>query len=68
LLPLIKNGENASNHLAIESAYPTCYEGGADLLVHESVAVGLNDSNVHEDFMIGSEKWILMVFYRMGYE
>jgi len=48
--------ENASNHLAIGSAYPTCYEGGASLTVDERVAVGLNDSNVHEDFMIGSEK------------
>ncbi|PKR84996.1 aminopeptidase [Heyndrickxia camelliae] len=48
--------ENASNHLAIGSAYPTCYEGGAALTVEERVSVGLNDSNVHEDFMIGSEK------------
>ncbi|WP_335869559.1 aminopeptidase [Bacillus sp. 2205SS5-2] len=48
--------ENASNHLAIGSAYPTCYEGGSNMTEEERLAVGLNDSIVHEDFMIGSEK------------
>jgi aminopeptidase len=48
--------ENASNHLAIGSAYPTCYEGGSALSVDERTAAGLNDSIVHEDFMIGSSE------------
>ncbi|MDZ5473006.1 aminopeptidase [Bacillus sp. 31A1R] len=47
--------ENASNHLAIGSAYPTCYEGGTELSEKERIEAGLNDSIVHEDFMIGSE-------------
>ncbi|MDH5160836.1 aminopeptidase [Heyndrickxia oleronia] len=48
--------ENASNHLAIGSAYPTCLEGGQLLSEEERKAEGLNDSIVHEDFMIGSAK------------
>jgi aminopeptidase len=47
--------ENASNHLAIGSSYPTCFEGGANLTEEERKSAGLNDSIVHEDFMIGSE-------------
>lgn len=47
--------ENASNHLAFGSSYPTCYEDGAKLSEDERKKAGLNDSIVHEDFMIGSE-------------
>lgn len=46
--------ENASNHLAIGSAYPTCLEGGQHLSEEARKVVGLNESIVHEDFMIGS--------------
>lgn len=46
--------ENASNHLAIGAAYPTTIEGGAKMSEEELKAVGLNRSQVHEDFMIGS--------------
>lgn len=46
--------ENASNHLAIGEAYPTCYEGGRDLEKGQLEALGINISITHEDFMIGS--------------
>ena len=47
--------ENASNHLAIGSSYPTCMKDGDILSDEEREEKGLNDSVVHEDFMIGSE-------------
>lgn len=46
--------ENASNHLAIGEAYPTCYEGASNLGKAQLQAIGLNTSITHEDFMIGS--------------
>ena len=46
--------ENASNHLAIGEAYPTCYEGGRTLEEGQLEALGINTSITHEDFMIGS--------------
>ncbi|MFF2176612.1 aminopeptidase [Lysinibacillus sp. NPDC058147] len=46
--------ENASNHLAIGKAYPTCLESGRDLENDQLEALGANISVTHEDFMIGS--------------
>ncbi|QBP40337.1 aminopeptidase [Paenisporosarcina antarctica] len=46
--------ENASNHLAIGEAYPTCVEGASNLEEGQFQALGLNTSITHEDFMIGS--------------
>ncbi|WP_029500798.1 aminopeptidase [Kurthia huakuii] len=46
--------ENASNHIAIGAAYPTCYEGGSELSEEEMDQAGINTSITHEDFMVGS--------------
>lgn len=46
--------ENASNHLAIGSAYAFCLEGGKTMSEEELEAHGLNQSITHVDFMIGS--------------
>jgi len=46
--------ENASNHLAIGEAYPTCVEGARNLGEAQLQAMGINTSITHEDFMIGS--------------
>lgn len=46
--------ENASNHLAIGSAYAFCIEGGKSMSPDELKAHGLNESITHVDFMIGS--------------
>ncbi|WML42961.1 aminopeptidase [Neobacillus sp. PS3-40] len=46
--------ENASNHLAIGSAYAFCIEGGKKMTADEQKENGLNQSLTHVDFMIGS--------------
>ncbi|GGJ06702.1 aminopeptidase [Paenibacillus hunanensis] len=46
--------ENASNHLAIGSAYAFNLQGGKQMNREELTARGLNNSLVHVDFMIGS--------------
>lgn len=48
--------ENASNHLAIGAAYAFSVEGGTEMTEEELAAAGLNRSDVHVDFMIGSDK------------
>lgn len=46
--------ENASNHLAIGSAYAFCIDGGKQMSAKELAENGLNESITHVDFMIGS--------------
>jgi len=46
--------ENAACHLAFGKAYPTCIEGGEAMTSVELLQRGVNDSLVHEDFMVGS--------------
>ncbi|WP_208590677.1 aminopeptidase [Gracilibacillus suaedae] len=46
--------ENASCHIALGKAYPTSIKGGSDMKKKEMDQHGVNDSIVHEDFMIGS--------------
>lgn len=45
--------ENASCHLALGKAYP-CIQGAAGMSKEELKAAGVNDSLIHEDFMIGT--------------
>ncbi len=47
--------ENASCHLAFGKAYPSCLQGGGqDKTKEELSAMGVNDSLIHVDFMIGT--------------
>lgn len=48
--------ENASNHLALGSAYAFSLVGGTEMTREELTAAGLNESNTHVDFMIGSNE------------
>lgn len=48
--------ENASNHLALGSAYAFSLEGGTEMTREELNEAGLNESNTHVDFMIGTDK------------
>ena len=47
--------ENASCHFALGKAYPTTVEGGSDLDDSKVKEIGLNDSLIHEDFMVGEK-------------
>ncbi|WNQ14349.1 aminopeptidase [Paenibacillus aurantius] len=46
--------ENASCHLALGAALPFCIENGTTLNPGELAELGLNNSLIHIDFMIGS--------------
>ena len=46
--------ENASCHFALGKAYPTTVKGASELDDSEVKNVGLNDSLIHVDFMVGA--------------
>ena len=46
--------ENASCHLALGKGYPTTVKGGESLTDEQLLALGVNDSVEHVDFMIGT--------------
>ncbi len=48
--------ENASNHLAFGSAYAFNLQGGTEMSEEELAEAGLNRSQTHVDFMVGSDK------------
>ena len=48
--------ENASNHLAIGSAYAFCIEGGKQMTPEELKSKRTKRKLTHVDFMIGSDK------------
>ncbi|EAC9635311.1 aminopeptidase, partial [Listeria monocytogenes] len=48
--------ENASNHLALGSAYAFSLQGGTEMSEEELAAAGLNRSQTHVDFMVGSDQ------------
>ncbi|KRM79996.1 aminopeptidase S [Lapidilactobacillus dextrinicus DSM 20335] len=47
--------ENAANHLALGAAYPFSIAGGSKMNQLQLQLAGLNVSQIHVDFMIGSE-------------
>ncbi len=47
--------ENASCHFAFGRAYPTCVKGGDAMTAEQRKAAGINDSDVHVDFMVGTK-------------
>jgi aminopeptidase len=48
--------ENAACHLAIGRAYRSTMNGGEQMSAEQFTTAGGNDSSIHEDFMIGSNK------------
>jgi len=58
--------ENASCHLALGKAYPVCLEGGTSMDKEQLRKAGVNDSLVHEDFMIGTSDLSIMGVTREG--
>jgi aminopeptidase len=48
--------ENAACHIALGQAYSTCLKDGDKLTPEQLAAKGANDSLIHVDWMIGSER------------
>lgn len=48
--------ENAASHIALGQAYTSCLKDGDKLTPEELAARGANDSLIHVDWMIGSDK------------
>ena len=48
--------ENAASHIALGQAYTSCLREGDKLTPEELAAKGANDSLIHVDWMIGSDK------------
>jgi len=48
--------ENAASHIALGQAYTSCVRDGDKLTPEELAAKGANDSLIHVDWMIGSDK------------
>jgi aminopeptidase len=48
--------ENAACHIAVGFAYTHCIDGGASMTKEQLQDVGCNESHVHTDFMISSDK------------
>ena len=46
--------ENASDHMALGQAYPFSVKDGVAMTTDQRTAAGLNQSNTHVDFMMGS--------------
>ena len=46
--------ENASCHIALGRGYNECVEGYADMTKEELKDLGVNDSMIHVDFMVGA--------------
>ena len=46
--------ENASCHLALGEGYSSCLENAGSYTPDEARALGVNESMIHEDFMIGA--------------
>jgi aminopeptidase len=47
--------ENSSCHLALGKAYPVCIKNSRNMNLKELSELGVNDSIVHEDFMVGTK-------------
>ena len=47
--------ENASCHIALGAGFENCIRGYEEKTLEECRALGINDSMIHVDFMIGSD-------------
>lgn len=46
--------ENDACHIALGQSYPMCYDGASTMTTDQRIEVGLNQSSVHVDFVVGS--------------
>jgi len=57
--------ENASCHVAMGAGFNDCIEGHMDMTREECQALGINDSMIHVDFMVGADD-LSITGYRDG--
>ena len=60
--------ENAACHLAIGRGFTNLLRGYENMTEEEAHAKGINDSIVHEDFMIGTEDMLIVATTHDGKE
>lgn len=60
--------ENACCHLALGRGFADTLRGGHDMTPEQVQALGVNDSMVHKDFMIGTEDLSITATCRDGHE
>ena len=58
--------ENASCHLALGAGYSSCLKDFDKYSPEEARAIGVNDSMIHEDFMIGCDSMNIDAITRDG--
>ena len=58
--------ENACCHLALGKGFADTIENGLDMTMEELTALGVNDSMIHVDFMIGTADLEILAHCRDG--
>jgi aminopeptidase len=58
--------ENAACHLALGEGFRNCIRGFENYTIEECRAKGVNESMIHEDFMIGTEDLAIDAHTRDG--
>ena len=60
--------ENACCHVALGAGFPDLYPGGLDMNMEQRKEVGINDSMIHVDFMIGTRDLSIIGIDKNGKE
>ena len=60
--------ENACCHVALGAGFPDLYPGGIDMNMEERGKVGINDSMIHVDFMVGTRDLSIVGIDKNGKE
>lgn len=58
--------ENAGCHFAFGNAYSNCVKGGSTMTADQRLEAGLNRSNVHADFTVGSDRLTITAYRADG--
>jgi len=60
--------ENDACHIALGQSYTSCFDGASDMSNAEKLDVGLNQSSVHVDFVVGSRELSVFGVHQDGTE
>lgn len=60
--------ENDACHIALGQSYSSCFDGASDMSPDEQLEAGLNQSNVHVDFVVGSSELTVFGVHEDGAE